>query len=92
MEETWDEAALERAQERADRVSAAVDTQAESRLRAAAKAARGSRRKLVWLQRAADVVVNTLTRRLENARVLGVHQLVADIRAWFPEVQEGRRA
>ena len=218
MEEKWDEGALERAQERADRVTAAVDMLSEARLRAAAKAARGSRKKLVWLQRAADVVVNavnetrasackggcdhcchiavavseaeadaiaaatgisreanpvggqtvlqslldgsdevaaerrelandrhsgsrcpflgrdsrcrvyevrplncrlhfslsdddrpcrlsgteggrtgeevlylnTLERRLENARVLGVHQLVADIRAWFPDVQEGR--
>jgi Fe-S-cluster containining protein len=47
---------LARAQARADRVQAALDPAAEHRLRATARSAKTARMRLVWLQRAADVV------------------------------------
>jgi hypothetical protein len=49
-------AMLARAQARADRIQATLDHAAESRLRATARGARTSRLRVVWLQRAADVV------------------------------------
>lgn len=60
MADEWSEEALARAQDRADRVSEAIDGASEARLRAVAQAARGSSKKLVWLQRAADVVVRAV--------------------------------
>lgn len=46
----------ERAAERAERVNEAMDRVAYARLRAAAGAAKTARQRLVWIQRAADVV------------------------------------
>jgi len=51
-----------RVMRRADQLNAAVDGVAERRLRSVAAAARGTRKKLFWLQRASDLVGQAATK------------------------------
>jgi hypothetical protein len=82
MADEWSEEALARAQDRADRVSEAIDCVPEARLRAVAQAARGSSTKLVWLQRVADVVVSAAeaTGRKRQAQPEGAQTLLEHLR------------